>query len=219
MAEKKKSQGTRVRFYKDDYLTRENDSSRELYIIKYGRVKIFKTEGGKKVELDVVGPGGIIGEVAAIDGGIRSASSIALETTEATVIDAAQFQAVMDTIPEWFRKIAKILVQRLREVDGRIHNTLDGDDLTHVAAVIALMLYAPKCQTSNSGYELQSKSVQDELVDLLHLQVADTDLALTALQKQGLLTVGRGKITIPDRRALEAFGDQTFHPGDRAPGI
>jgi CRP/FNR family cyclic AMP-dependent transcriptional regulator len=206
----KTSEGTRVRFNKGEYLIRQEEVSRDLYIIKFGQVKIFKNEGGAEVVLDTVGAGSVAGEVAAIDGGKRSASAVALETTEAVVVDAAKFAAVLNKVPDWFQKIARILVQRLREVDAKIHNVLDGDDLSHVAAVIALMTYSPLCGSSGNAMTLPYKETQDEIVDLLHLTLSDADAALADLDKKGLFSIGRNKILIVDRSRLETFGDAAF---------
>jgi CRP/FNR family cyclic AMP-dependent transcriptional regulator len=211
----KKNEGARIRFNKGEYLIREEEVSRDLFIIKFGRVKIFKNEGGAEVVLDIVGAGSVAGEVAAIDGGKRSASAVALETTEAVVIDAAKFAAVLNKVPDWFQKIARILVQRLREVDTKIHNVLDGDDLTHVAAVIALMTYSPLCGSSGNAVTLPYKETHDEIVDLLHLTLSDADAALADLDKKGLLSISRNKILIADRGRLETFGDAAF--GSPAP--
>ena len=47
---------------------------------KSGSVLIYKNEGNTRIELDTVGPGAVIGEIAPTeDGGIRSTSGVAIE--------------------------------------------------------------------------------------------------------------------------------------------
>lgn len=217
MSETKMSSGVRARFAKGDFLFKQDESSHDIYIIQCGKVRIFKTEGGEEIDLDVTGPGGVVGEVAAIDGGKRSASGVAVEDVEAIVVDAENFKKVLDKIPDWFRKIALILVHRLREVDAKIHNTLSGENIDHVAAVIALMTYTSLCELSANGYEFPFKDVENECMDILHMQIADVAKALEDLQKKNLLEVNRGKVIIKDRNALESFGNQTYAKTEEKP--
>jgi CRP-like cAMP-binding protein len=219
MSDESRFTGRHVRFEQGDFLIRQGELSRDLFIIQFGSVRIFKTEGGRQIELDTAGPGGVVGECAAMDGGKRSASGVALETTEAIVIDAEKFNAVFGKMPDWMQKIGIILVQRLREVDDKIHNTLDGEDLTHVAAVIAMMTYSPLCQSGEEGFCFAYKDVRDEILDLLHMQLADVDQALEALLAKGLLRIARSRVIIPDRGQLEKFGESLFSEPVNVPGI
>jgi signal-transduction protein with cAMP-binding, CBS, and nucleotidyltransferase domain len=94
-----------VRFIKGQHLFKQNEPSRDLFIIKSGSVLIYKNEGNTRIELDTVGPGAVIGEIAPTeDGGIRSTSGVAIEETETILIPAADFQAILARVPEYFSK-------------------------------------------------------------------------------------------------------------------
>jgi CRP/FNR family transcriptional regulator len=216
MSENKESAGRQVRFEQGDYLFKQGDASRDLYVVQSGLVRIFKTEGQVEVELDRVGSGGVVGEVAAIDGGTRSASGVAAEPTVALAISAQTFGQVLARVPEWFRKIATILVQRLREVDDKIHNTLGRDNLDHVAACIALISYSPLCAGEQQD-EFDAKTLENELTDILHMPIAEVDEALRGLHKKGLIDVSRGKVVIKNREALEACGESVFGASTHTP--
>jgi CRP/FNR family transcriptional regulator len=198
------SQPHNVRFFrKGEFLFRENENSRDVYIVNNGRVRVFKMEGGIEIELDIIGPGGVIGEIAAVDGGDRSASVLALEDTNAFVITQEEFAGITGKIPEWLHKISSILAHRLREADARINCNLETDKTPHVAAAISLITYSGLCSVRDSEFEISLKTLENEVVDLLNARYSDVVSAFENLAKQGLLVTDKGKARIVDRTKLD----------------
>jgi CRP/FNR family transcriptional regulator, cyclic AMP receptor protein len=195
---------------KGDYLFKQNEVTKDLYIVKTGRVRVYKMEGGVEIELDLIGPGGIIGEIAAIDGGSRSASVIALEDTEAFIITPEEFKTLTAKIPEWFQKIAMILAHRLREADGRIDRNMESDKTSHVAAAISLISYSDRCKPCEGGMEINPKTLENEVVDLLNIKFSEVVSAVEKLEKQGLLASEKGKVIIRSRERLEEIARAVF---------
>jgi len=217
MAEEKATERKIVRFAQDAHLFKQYERSKDLYILKSGLVKIYKTEGNFEVELDTVKPGGVVGEVAAIDDGWRSASAVALEDSEAYLVSYQEFQSTMKAIPEWFYKIARILVQRLREVDEKIDTTVGGDKTPHVASVIAMMTYSSRCLKTDAGWEIDNKLLNNELFDIFSLSVSDIGQALARLAEEGYLTIEKSKIVVRQREPLEAFADEELESKEETP--
>jgi CRP/FNR family transcriptional regulator len=189
---------------KGDFLFNQNDPSRDLYIIKTGKVRVYKIEGGIEIELDVVGPGGIVGEIAIIDGGLRSASVVALEDTEAFMITEEDFKSLSSKIPDWFQKIATILAHRLREADTRIDRNMESDKTAHVAAALSLITYSTACRTIDGGkYEIAAKTLENEVMDVLNIKYSEVIAAFEKLSKQDMLQVDKGKAIIVNRERLD----------------
>jgi len=189
---------------KGDYLFKQYDETKDLYIIKSGQVRVYKVEGGVEIDLDVIGVGGIVGEIAIIDGGKRSASVVALEDTEAFLISEDDFAGVSAKIPDWFQKIAFILAHRLREADAKIDRNMETDKLGHVAAAISLISYSDHCQALENGmYEIGMKVMENEVVDLLNIKYSDATAAFEKLQKQNLLRFEKGKAIIVNRNKID----------------
>lgn len=208
------SRENRRRFECGEHFFYQGDDSRDLFIIQFGRVRIYKIEAGVEVELDTVGPGGVIGEVAAIDGGGRSASAAALETTEVIVITAGEFSGVLPRIPDWFRKISLMLVKRLRGVDAKIHNTLDGENTRHVASFLSLMCGVPPAKDTEQGVILPRRFVEDELLDVFHMPLSEVDSALTAVAEEGLIKLGREEIVIQDVGKTRKYGSAIYRTAE-----
>jgi CRP/FNR family transcriptional regulator len=207
-----------VRFSTNDHFFKQYERSKDLYILKSGKVKIYKTEGEYEVELGIVETGGVVGEVAAIDGGWRSASAIALEDAEAFVVTYKEFQNTLKTIPEWFYKIAKILVQRLREVDEKIDTCVGGDKSPHIAAILGLMTCSNKCiKRDEKTFEINGKFLENELVDILNLNLSDIGKSLSKLQEDGYIQVEGNSIIVSDRDQLDTYADYVFEETEETP--
>ena len=195
---------------KGDFLFKESDRSRDLYIIRRGQARVFKTEGGIDIELDIAGPGAVVGEISAIDGGTRSASVVALADLEVIVVPAAEFEKVAARLPDWFQKIARILVQRLRDVDGKIDLSKGGDRSAHAAALISLLTYTDHCTAAGDTFSFAESFLENELVDLLSMPVAEAVEAIDKMEKIGFLRRDHGRITVTDRTKLDDFGNRIF---------
>ena len=69
----------RVLYEKDKVIFREGQDGTDAFVVESGRIGVFKTTAGKTVRLAVIEKGAIFGEMAAITGERRSATTIALE--------------------------------------------------------------------------------------------------------------------------------------------
>ncbi len=217
MADASLSSALKVRIEPGTFLFKEGDSSKDLYVVQFGKIRIYKTEAGVEIDLAEVGAGGVVGEVAAIDGGTRSASGVAVETSEVLVVPIEDFNRILNKIPDWFRKIATILVQRLREVNANIHRTMGGECAAQIAALMALMTSSPCASSGPEGFEIAQKNLENELVDVLQLQLSDVTQALAQLDKQGLVEIGKGKVVVKNREKLEELGKSVFKDTQSAP--
>ena len=206
-----------VTFDPGEYLFRQDEMTQDLFILKSGSVRIYKTEGGVEIDLDMVGAGNVVGEIASIDGGTRTASGVACEKCEAIVIPAAEFQLILTSIPEWFKKIALILVQRLREVDSRISRSIEGERTNHIAAIISLLAFTDICESGDEGFVLDRKTVEYQIVDLLNISLGEITTSLERLHKQQYIRLGRTSIILSSREVLDPLAEKVFQSTTELP--
>lgn len=128
----------RNEFYKkNDLIIVEGDNSNNAYIIKSGKVKIFLSdEYGKEIVLAELKAGEYFGEMALIDKDERSASVIAMEYTEVTVISQKSFRECLQSNPEISERIMLGLVRRLREANKKISSLVFMDANSRVANML-----------------------------------------------------------------------------------
>lgn len=203
---------------KDEYLFRQHDNSQELYIIKKGCVRIFKTEGQSEIELDMAGAGMVIGEIASIDGGCRSASAVAIEDSELSVISAEDFALILDRVPEYLRKIAQVLVHRLREVDEKINRSVEGDCTNHIAALI-MLIASSEWSESADNVQINRKFLENELMDLMNISPHDISSKLDWFEKEGLVSTERGRVILTEKEKIETLAKSVFKGSTEIPVI
>jgi len=94
-------------------LTHEGRHEGPVYAVISGYIGIDR--GGKTV--DTIGPGGFFGEIAAIDGGARTATGWAIEDARVVAISPRQFNAVLDEAPELRAAVMGAMEERLARID------------------------------------------------------------------------------------------------------
>ena len=97
------------------FLMREHTRASQVFVLRAGKVKVWADRDGEIAILDVLGPGDLVGEVEAVDGGVRHANVEALTRVEALVLPAARFRRVLDEHPGTVWAVAAVLAERLRD--------------------------------------------------------------------------------------------------------
>jgi CRP/FNR family cyclic AMP-dependent transcriptional regulator len=192
-----------LRLRKGDILFRENEDTQDFYVIKSGSIKILKKNGTKEIVLDTLGPGMVAGEIASIDMVKRSASGVATSDTEVIIIPRETVGKILETVPDWFRKIAYILVSRLREVDEKISRALTADCSGFVAALIAMVAYSEKARPEGGGYVIDRKFLEYEIMDLLTIPLSEVQDAMERLAGKGILKLQNDSVVVQNRDACE----------------
>lgn len=101
----------RKKFDPGETLFLEDDRGDCMYLVVSGKVNIV-TFGR---ELEDIGPGGAIGEIALIDDGLRSASAMAAEATEVVVVDRDAFCTLVRKEPQFALDVMRIMAGRVRQ--------------------------------------------------------------------------------------------------------
>ena len=113
-----------VRFVQDETLFHEGDPSTAAYVITAGQVKRVKhSDVGKDIILEVVGPGALLGEMAALSDQPHDTSAQALDEVVAWRIGASDFRRlVVDGFagPALAAVVIATLSRRLREAQDEI---------------------------------------------------------------------------------------------------
>jgi len=100
-----------ARFPSGASLVREGEPGDSFLIIRTGSATV-EQDGRTLREL---GAGDFLGEIALIDGGLRTASVTALEPIDALVIDRPGFSRLMNEFPVIRFDLVNALTQRLRD--------------------------------------------------------------------------------------------------------
>ena len=100
-------------------LFREGDAGDVMYGVIDGEIAIVKY--GTIIE--TIGPGGIIGEMAVVDGSPRSAAAIARTESRLARIDRQRFEHLVANHPTFALQVMGIMAERLRHLNESHRNT------------------------------------------------------------------------------------------------
>ena len=101
-----------------ELIVQEGKAGDEVYIIRSGKCRAFKTINGEKVELRIMGTGNHFGEIAVFTGEPRSASVEAVDEATVAVLTKRHFEEEMG-FGAWLGLLIQTLAERFREADQR----------------------------------------------------------------------------------------------------
>ena len=129
---------TEMKSYKKNrVIFNQGDTGNVLFILMSGLVKIFLTDkDGKENILKVIYKNDFFGEMSLLDGHFRSATIIALENSEALLIDREDLFQLIQRIPLIGYNMMVVLSRRLRAANNEIASLNFLDSNGKVARVL-----------------------------------------------------------------------------------
>jgi CRP-like cAMP-binding protein len=97
----------------EDPVILQGDSGADVYIIYVGRVKIIKEFGGAIAEVAAMGPGEILGEMALLSDGVRTATAVAADECQIYRVASADLQYILANNMELATHLKKLVAERL----------------------------------------------------------------------------------------------------------
>jgi CRP/FNR family transcriptional regulator len=111
------------RFTPRQVLFSAGDPPERVYLVLKGRVKIFQVaENGKEIILDVVGRGGVVGDMAVVEETGRLACAQAIDETVAVSISWEDFQHLMQQSPRLAFAMCELMARRLTSMQRTFMN-------------------------------------------------------------------------------------------------
>ena len=87
-----------------------------VYVVVFGEVEIYKVIGGKKIILDHVHEGEVLGEMSFFDQRTRSAAARAVGKVGITKFKEEFLKEEYDKLPNCYKVILEALVTRMRSI-------------------------------------------------------------------------------------------------------
>lgn len=190
-------------FEKGDHLFRQGDPSETLYVIVFGRVKVFKTTvRGTDLILEIFGPGDPVGAVAVYESRPYPASAAALEPTTCLLVPRQAFFSLIDTYPSLVRGLLTGLTHRLAELTNRLAELSTGRIDARLARFF-LKLADTIGQSAPEGTFIPLALSRQELADMIGTTVETAIRIMSRWGKENLVRTEKDGFVIQDRGTLE----------------
>lgn len=204
---------TERRFRPRQTLFATGDAIDRVYLLLKGRVKIYQVaDNGKEIIVEVVGRGGIVGDMAIVEDGERTATAQALDDAVALSISWADFSHVVQRSPRLGFAMAELMARRLARMQKSFTNVVSKP----VSARLAETLLAREADgLINLGLTHQELS---QTIGTSRETVTALISRFTAL---GAVGADGERLAIGDRALLAsiAAGEVTVSPRDPRPAM
>jgi CRP-like cAMP-binding protein len=173
-----------------------------LFILKQGEVEISRiTLEGKKLVLARLGPGSIFGEMAVLGQRMHRNFAEALTDCLVCVMSRSDVEELLLGDPRITRRLVHMLGSRLAEVEDRLEELA----FKGVPARLAGLLLRLASDTDWRGRRVLHGLTHQQLAELLGTYRETVTATLNQFRDQGLVEIGRRRVTLLDPARLEAI--------------
>jgi CRP-like cAMP-binding protein len=186
----------RVQFDPGQMIFSRGDPAREMYLVVGGKVRLsVLSSDGHELSFAHAGPGSIFGEIAALDGGERTAGATAIGRVQAMALPQQATLDLIENNPKIAVATIRFLCSLLRETDQRLEAVALHRIEVRLARLLlsALKLQSPSATPERAPLELGMS--QGELGLLIGASRPKVNVALTLLQHMGAITRKGRKLT------------------------
>jgi len=202
----------RVRRYRrNETVFHQGDPGGALHVIASGSVKVVlpSPDGTSPVILSTLGAGQFFGELALLDGEPHSATVVALEPTEALVLDRRGFDALLETQPGFGRAMLSGLARGFRRLTEHLEALVYLELPERLAARIVELAAASREAEggdphSDAEVRLDWPYTQTELAGMVGGSRESVNRLLADFVARGLLRFERDTLVVPDPGRLTA---------------
>jgi CRP/FNR family transcriptional regulator, cyclic AMP receptor protein len=188
-------------YRRDQFLWYQGDPGDYLVVIVQGLVKVTVTSRwGDEMLLATHGPSEVVGELSVIDGGVRSASVVALKPTIGIVIGRTSLIPFMQRSPELLDVLLRSMGALIRRLTERATDLVFLD----LAARVAKLLLREADEGGGEEHQgpIDLGLTQTELAQMVGASRPAVNRVLQSLAARGLISIDGHKIIIQNSVAL-----------------
>jgi CRP/FNR family transcriptional regulator, cyclic AMP receptor protein len=174
----------------------------KLFILKRGRMRLYRTEGAREFTLEVVEAGTVFGEMAFTPHRLRESFARAMKPCIIFVMERANVERLIEEKPQVGIRMISLLSERLHYYETRMEDvTLKGVP----ARLASLILFLAESEGVQRPGEIQipTRYTHEHLGTMIGANREAVTRAFGRLQDDGALQIRRRLIYVEDVEALE----------------
>jgi CRP-like cAMP-binding protein len=179
---------------------RPEDTGEVIFILKKGTVQLYRiSPEGKKLVIYTLGDGTLFGEMSLL--GQRMHNTFAEAITDCTicVMSRSDLERLVLNRPQVALRILEITGNRLRETEEQLEALAFKSIPSRLAALLL--------RQAGDGDEVAGLTHQD-LAEMIGTYRETTTQTLNDMKAQGIVEIGRRRITILDKDALRQIAEK-----------
>lgn len=193
----------------DEFLYRRGDVQPILGVIASGSIRISSlNEEGREAVLVILDAGSWFGDSVFCPGQPRVYDALAHEQSRVLDIPGDVFHQVLARHPEAYPRMLRLLSQRLLSVMAIVEEDALRDTLTRVGRrllFLARMHSDEPGPRRGPGRRVTLRLTRDQFASMMGMTRQGVHSVLKKLADDGLISVGYGRLDIPDIDRLQAY--------------
>jgi CRP-like cAMP-binding protein len=197
LAEQVAQRLVRKRYRRGQPLFHQGDPGDALYVLVDGSVSVvMSSENGDRMVLTTLHPPDVLGEIALLDGGVRSASAEAVEETTTLMLSRGTFLELMREHPPLVEHLLRALGRLVRRLSEQASDFVFLDLPGRVAKV--LLRLAEDAGHDMPGIPAEITVTQGLLAEMAGGSRQSVNQILQSFQQRGVLELHGRRLLIND---------------------
>jgi len=181
---------------------RPEETGEVLFVLQEGRVQLYRiSQEGKKLVIASLGPGSLFGEMPLLGQQLHKTFAEAAEDCVIGIMSRKDLERLFLSKPQVAIRVLDMTGRRLREVEDRLRAMAFKGIPARLSALLLLLA------EQNDGIDVVGYTHQD-LAETAGTYRETATQVLNELKAQGLIDIGRKRITILDVDGLRAIADE-----------
>ena len=188
-------------YYKNEFIFREGEATSTIYLIKYGRVRLFKiSEAGKEITLDILKEDDIFGENTFLENSKHTMNAQAIEDTFICSCDKEHFTLLLQN-PRTSLKIIQLLGKKLNDYTDQVANIAFRDVKGRISSTL-LRLADEYGKPSPEGITLNIELTHQDMANLVNASRVMVTNVLINLRHEGAIATKGQRISLLNKDLL-----------------
>jgi CRP-like cAMP-binding protein len=187
------------------------DTSERLFILKKGRVRLFRTSDGRQLTLAEIEAGTIFGEMALTAQRLRGSYAQAMEPSILISMSRADLEHLMLKNPQVGIRITQLLSERLHSYESRLED-LSLKEIPARLASLILLLCEEEGVMTRQDIKIPHHYTHERLGTMIGANREAVTRAFSKLQDEGAIELRRRLIHVSDIEALRRVAGHPSPP-------
>jgi CRP/FNR family transcriptional regulator, cyclic AMP receptor protein len=188
----------------------------KMFILKKGRMRLYRAEGAREFTLEVVEAGTVFGEMAFTPHRLRESYARAMEPSIIFVMERAAVERLIQEKPQVGIRMISLLSERLHYYETRMEDVTLKEVPARLASLILFLVESEGVQRPGE-IRIPTSYTHHHLGTMIGANREAVTRAFRRLQDEGAVQIRRRIIYVDDVEALERVAGRLLEEGAESP--
>ena len=198
-----------VRLEEGETLFGPEEISERLFIVKEGRIRLYKTDqGGNEITIALIGQGRLFGEMALTAQQLRAVYAQATEPSLLISLSSDNLKTLVRSNPEVGLRLIERLSERVRTLENRLEDVSFKEMPARLASLILQLLESEGVKTEEGYYQIPTRYSHEQLATMINAHRVSVTRAYATLKETGAVELRERLLHVKDLKALGRFAQE-----------